>query len=632
MPDTPSRKLAVILHADVAGSTSLVQKNESVAHDRIRAVFQRLARAIREYGGVVHELRGDALVGEFERASDAISAALAFQDGNANYNAALDDDIRPQMRIGISIGEVVFADRTVTGAGVVLAQRLEQLAEPGGVCIQGAAHETVPARLPFAYRSLGEQELKGFAEAIRAYAVSLKPGESIPAPEPRARPILRWMLGGTVAVVALVLGGLAWWQPWLPKAEPASTGHMAFPLPERPSITVLPFTNLGNDPAQEYFSDAFTEDLITNLSLYRELFVISRSSSFVYKGEALDVKRVARELGVQFVLEGSVMRQGPALRISAKLVDALKGDHVWAERFDRDASEVFGVLDEIARLIAGRIAPELMQARLSQSYRKPTDDLNAWDLYLRARAAEGFFSRESQEEAERLARSAIERDPNLAAAHVVIAESYLKRFFYGWMEDRPQALARGIEHAAAAVALDARKAEAYRTLGRAYRFAGDETQALGNLRRAVELNPNDASAHRHLAHALDWFRHQREGLTHIREAIRLSPRDPEMRVFHFLEAHMLYHLGEHEEALKASERMAGVLTGDVWTSWYHSIRAASLAQLGRSGDARIEIEKALQARPELSLSATRAQFQRAKAHPKNIEGWLDGLRKAGLPE
>ena len=281
------RKLAVILHADVVGSTTLVQQNETLAHERIQTAFHHFSETIKDYGGIAHELRGDALVAEFERASDAVAAALSYQATNAEFNTTLDDDIRPQMRMGISLGEVVIADDTITGAGVVLAQRLEQLAESGGVCIQGAAYETVPQRLPFEYTSLGEQQVKGFEESVRAYAVTLKSGEKIPGPEPRATAFEshpdrvknpRFAIG---AMVIVVIAGvlLAWWQPWVTREEPASIEQMAFPLPDMPSLAVLPFTNMSNDVEQEYFADGMTDDLITDLSKLSGLFIVSRNST-----------------------------------------------------------------------------------------------------------------------------------------------------------------------------------------------------------------------------------------------------------------------------------------------------------------------------------------------------------------
>jgi len=323
------RKLAVILHADVVGSTGLVQQHEGLAHQRTAAAFSRFSETIASYGGVTQEVRGDALVAEFERASDAVCAAFFFQAANTEHNKTLTDDIRPEVRVGVSLGEVIIADSTVTGVGVVLAQRVEQLAEPGGVCITGAIHEALPGSMPFHQKSLGEQEVKGFEETVHVYAIRLRDGSELPVPSElpgaKRRSTTKWL--GVAATTVVIVGGglLVWFQPWAPEFEPASVEQMAFPLPDKPSIAVLPFTNMSNDADQEYFADGMTEDLITDLSNISGLFVIARNSSFSYKGQQVIVKKVAEDLGVRFVLEGSVRRVGDEVRINAQLIDATTG-------------------------------------------------------------------------------------------------------------------------------------------------------------------------------------------------------------------------------------------------------------------------------------------------------------------
>ena len=337
MQDQLSRKLAVILHADVVGSTLLVQQNETLAHERIQQAFHRMSETIESYGGRTHELRGDALVAEFERASDAICAALGYQDYRAAVNDDSGDDIQPQMRIGISLGEVVIADGTVTGAGVVLAQRLEQLTEPGAVSIQGAAYETVPQRLPFEYENLGEQEVKGFDEPVRAYSVKLKTGEDIPAYE--AAPLSgmdAYRKRGsrstaiTLGLLIVIAIALAWWQPWQSAEHPASEQVSSQPDPQ-PSIAVLPFQTLSEDPQQDYFSDGVTNDIITDLSKFSNLLVIASTSVFVYKDKPINIKQIGQELGVRYILEGSIQKADDRVRINTQLIDATTDHHVWAD-------------------------------------------------------------------------------------------------------------------------------------------------------------------------------------------------------------------------------------------------------------------------------------------------------------
>jgi len=337
---TPVRKLAVLLHADVVGSTSLVQENETLAHERILDTFQRFSEAISNYGGIAHEIRGDALVSEFSRASDAVGASLSFQAANTTHNEQLSDDIRPVLRIGIAMGEVVVADNTVTGEGVVLAQRLEQLAEPGGIRIQGAAYETLPKRLPFKYDNLGEQQVKGFDEPVKLYAVSLKPGAAVPEPE---------LLSQT------------------------STATLDFA--ETPAIAVLPFTNTGDDPDQEHFSDGITEDILTALSRISGLLVVARNSTMIYKDKAVDIKQVGREQSVGYVLEGSVRKSGDRIRVTAQLIDAITGHHLWAENYDRKLGNIFRVQDEITKNVTTELQLHLPQGEDVRVWTKGADPL-----------------------------------------------------------------------------------------------------------------------------------------------------------------------------------------------------------------------------------------------------------------
>ena len=396
MANTPSRKLAVIMHADVVGSTNLVRRNETLAHRRIKDAFLRFSKTIESYGGIAHELRGDALVAEFARASDAVCATVSFQGENTSVNASLEDDLRPQLRVGIAMGEVVVADNTITGTGVVLAQRLEQIAEPGGVCMQGAAYETVPRRLPFTYESLGEQLLKDFDEPVRAYAVRLAPGESLPSP------------------------------------ESSDSQKSGLEPSEKPSIAVLPFVNLSGEPEQEYFSDGITEDIIIELSRFPTLFVIARHSSFSLKGQIADVKEVAQRLGVKYVAEGSVRKAGQRVRISVELADARTGEQIWADRYDRALDDIFAVQDEVARMIVSALSGRVARAELLGSERKPTNNLTAYDYFLRGNMHFYRLTHEDNSRAREMFQRATAVDPSFARAHARLGATYNIDAFMGW--------------------------------------------------------------------------------------------------------------------------------------------------------------------------------------------------------
>ncbi|HSS65060.1 MAG TPA: adenylate/guanylate cyclase domain-containing protein, partial [Gammaproteobacteria bacterium] len=432
MKERAARKLAVILHADVVASTVLVHRHETLSHERIRDAFHRFSGSVNAYGGTTREIRGDALVAEFQRASDAVTAALAFQIQNAEHNATLEEDIRPRLRIGISVGEVIIADHTVTGAGVVLAQRLEQLAEPGGVCIQGAAYETIPRRLPFDYENLGERALKGFEEPVRVLRVTLRPGESVPAPDHvgaavalgSGRPMSRRIAPAFIALLIMAAGGLAWWQPWKPGLEPGSPERMDLPLPGKPSIAVLPFDNMSDDPKQEYFVDGITEDLITDLSKVSGLFVIARNSTFVYKGRSPDVRRVAEELGIRYVLEGSVRRSGDQMRVNAQLIDAVTGGQIWAERYDGSLIDVFALQDNVTRQIVAALAVNLTSEEQHHTAAEETVSPRAYDAFLQGWEFYRRFSADDFEKAIPHFERAVGLDPDYGRAYAALASIY----------------------------------------------------------------------------------------------------------------------------------------------------------------------------------------------------------------
>jgi len=463
---TPVRKLAVLLHADVVGSTSLVQKNETLAHECIQDTFRRFSETIISRGGIAHEIRGDALVAEFARASDAVSASLSFQAVNTTHNEQLSDDIRPVLRIGIAMGEVVVADNTVTGEGIVLAQRLEQLAKPGGVVVQGSVSETVPTRLPFTFESLGEQALKGFNHPVRAFVAKLKPGESLPVPESNAVPVI---------------------QQDLPDD---ASGRPILDLPDKPSIAVLPFANMSGDPEQEYFSDGITEDIITELSRFRELFVIARNSTFRFKGQRVDIAEIAQQLGVQYIVEGSVRKSGKRVRITAQLVDALSESEVWADRYDRDLDDIFVVQDEVVAAITGTLPSRVRHAELERADRRPVD-LRAYDLVQRAWQLMFQWTKTGVETATELAERALEIEPKYGSAHAALVGIHLLNWRRCWTGSPEETLQLALKHGRSAVEVDETEHTGHWFLSEVYLFRmKDLEQAKVHAERAIKLCPN----------------------------------------------------------------------------------------------------------------------------------------------
>ena len=594
--DPLNRKLAVILHADVVGSTALVQKNETLAHERIQNAFQNFSSIIATYGGSTREVRGDALVAEFERASDAVAAAVAFQSDASHNKPSGADDIQPILRIGISLGEVVIADNTVTGAGVVLAQRLEQLAEPGGVVVQGSVAETVPARMPFDFDSQGEQMLKGFDLPVKAFAASLRAGQDLPVPDV-----------GEKREFA--------------QAKPVD-------LPDKPSIAVLPFANMSNDPEQEYFADGIAEDIITALSQIKQWFVIARNSSFAYNGRHVDIREIARELGVRYVLEGSVRKSGNRLRITGQLIEAESGSHLWADKFDGDLEDVFELQDRITESVVGAIEPSLRLAEIARSKRKPPADIGAYDLFLQALPLLNAIRPEPNLQALKLLHQAIELDPNYALALAYLAWGYEERITRAWGaygEDDP---ATAVTLARQAIAAD-RDDALVMVLGGfvLIMIARDYDLGLEAVNRAREINPNVAWVSFLVGAALNISGYPEEALACVEDAIRVSPGDPGSFFFYTTAAMSHLVLGRPAEAYELTKQSARVYPG--WDTTYR-IMAPALVQLDRIDEARDAVAKLQELAPDVTVSRLRERWPLRNQDTLNMI--LDGLRVAGLPE
>jgi TolB-like protein len=541
-------------------------------------------------------LRGDALVAEYERASDAVAAALAFQQSNTAHNAKLDDDIKPELRIGIALGEVVIADNTITGAGVVLAQRLEQLADTGGVVVQGSIAETVPGRMPFAFHSLGEQQLKGFEQAVRAFAVTLEADKTLPAPEAhRERP-----------------------------AAALETRTDA----NKPSIAVLPFNNMSNDPEQEYFADGIVEDIITALSHIKQWRVVARNSSFVFKGQSVDIREVAAKLGVRYVLEGSVRKGGNRVRITGQLIDAESGTHLWANRFDGDLEDIFELQDKVTESVVGAIEPSLRVAEIERSIRKPPGDMDAYDLYLRALPELNAMRPERNKQAMDYLYRAIELDPNYALALAHLAWAYEERLTRAWGDYGDDDRATSIALAQRAIAADRDDALVLVLAGFSLIMIGhDYDQGLQAVNRAREINPNIAFVTFIAGASLVICDRPEEGLKCFEAALRVSPGDPGAFFVYASAALAPRCCGRHEEALEYATRSESIYDG--WDTTYR-VMASALAHLERMEEAAAAVTRLCELAPNLTVSGLRERWP--LRNKDKLEMILDGLRRAGLPQ
>ena len=579
MDEAPTRKLAVLLHADVVGSTSLVQADETIAHQRMRDAFRRFAEIIGLNGGTTHEIRGDALVAGFSSASDAVAATLAFQAANARHNVELPDEIRPAVRVGIALGEVLIADGTVTGEGIVLAQRLEQLAEPGGVCIQGAAYDTVPKRLAFAYESLGEQRLKGFEEPVRVYKVRRKATDE--------------------------------------RTDATHPEHRA--SASKPSIAVLPFNNMSGDREQEYFSEGITEDIITELSRSTEFLVIARNSSFQYKGQSVDIPSVGRKLGASYVVEGSVRRAGNRVRITSQLIDAEGGSHLWAERYDRELDDIFAIQDDVVRSITAAVLGRVSEEVVARAARKPTASLSAYELTLRAR----WLAKENYADESLLAMydRAIELDPNYTRAYVYAANHHA----YSWLGlARPpeQAKERALSYMDRALVIESFDGATHAVAARVYMMVSELALARKHLASAVALAPHDAAV-MHAAGVVTGYVGGHDTARIWLERLRAldpHPGDAQRELIFDNE----YMSGRYDEAVQ-------MFVGWRQPPWHmHAELAASYGQLGRLDEAAQAKRQAELQCPAADPLPTLRRHLTMCAEQRDAEHWRDGYLKAGF--
>ena len=460
--DRVQRRLAAILAADVVGYSRLMERDETGTLAQLRSLRSEVFDPTTlQFAGRIFKTTGDGTLAEFGSAVDAVQCAVQIQRALAKRNADLAEDLRITLRIGISLGDVIVEGDDLYGIGVNVAARMEGLAEPGAICVSANVHEHVGNALDITFEDLGEQTVKNIDRPVRCYRID--PGSDGAAPARRA------------------------------EAAPS--------VPDKPSVAVLPFENMSGDTDQEYFSDGITEDIITALSRIRQLFVIARNTTFTYKGRAVDVPAVARDLGVRYVLEGSVRKAGNRVRITAQLIDGATGNHLWAERYDRDLEDIFAVQDEITRVVAGAIEPEITKAEFERAHLKPPGNLDAWSIYQQGMHHFHLGTVEGEAEARRLFAEAIERAPGFSAAHASLARAYSRRSSFMPDEDFDEKKRIAIREARIAVSLDREDAYAHATVGFAVESSAVH-EAIASLERALALNPNSAFAHHGLGRML----------------------------------------------------------------------------------------------------------------------------------
>jgi adenylate cyclase len=583
------RRLTAILAADVAGYSRLMGADEEGTLAALKTLRREVADPkIREHRGRIVNKTGDGLLSEFASVVDAVRCAIEVQREMAARNAGVHAERRIDFRIGINLSDIIIDDNDIFGDGVNIAARLEALAEPGGICVSRMVRDQVRDKLTILFEDMGEQQVKNIARPVRAYRAVLA--------ERAERPSI---LSDTTA----------------PR-----------PLPDRPSIAVLPFDNVIGDPEQDYFVDGITEDIITALSKWRWFLVIARNSTFAYKGKSVDLKEIGRDLGVRYVLQGSMRRAGQRVRISSQLIDIATGTHLWAERYDRDLTDIFAVQDDITSRVAAAIEPALSRAESQRVIAKRPEHMGAWDYCQR-----GFWhvhkgTRSDGETAYGLFERALALDPNLGDAHLGLARALIVQWNYGSVEDFAPFVRQARVSALRAAALDGENSQVHYVLAQTSLWAGDVRAAIEHASHAIELNENFALGHFYLGIALSLDGRHEEALKAIDTGWRLSPRDPRASTWLANKARVLYHLNHYEKAIETALSARRIQPH----AYGLLVLVASYAQLGRNEEVRAALAD-IDALPEGSEKTTGWYLDRY-ADPVAREHMADGLRKAGLLE
>lgn len=578
------RRLAAILAADVVGYSRLMEKDETgtlATLKQLRAEY--IDPTITKYNGRIVKLMGDGALVEFASVIDAVECAIVIQRDMSRWNTEISDGNFITLRIGVNVGDVIIDGEDIYGDGVNIASRLEGLADPGGVCISGMVFDYVKGKLEAGFEDLGAQQVKNIAEPVRAYRVT--------------------------------------------SASINDQAPDELPLPEKPSIAVLPFDNMSDSHEQEYFSDGIAEDLTTALSRFEWLFVVARNSAFTYKGGSIDVKKVGRELGVRYILEGSVRRAGDRVRVNVQLIDAKNDRHVWAERFDREMEDVFEIQDDIVARIAATVGPEITLAEIERAQGKRPETFDAWDYYLQATAAYHRLTKEDLEAAITHLEKAVKIDPDFANAYALLALCYANIGMYGWRRPSREAYVAAKNQAETAIRLAPSSPEANHALALVLSLTGQAQRAVSIARRATELNPNAAEAHVILGFALVLCGDLDGALAACHQAQRSNPRETRGSWLYDTLGHAYFFRGNYQEAIDVSEKalhQEGRHIGPLVTL------ACAHAQLGQQKEAKHYIDELIKHVPRYSLRAVRKNPM--FVDPALADIIIESLELAGLPE
>jgi adenylate cyclase len=629
------RKLTAILSADVAGYSRLMAEDETATVKTIASYREIMASLIKQHRGRVVDSPGDNLLAEFSSVVDAVQCAVAVQNEFQTRNAELAENRRMEFRIGINLGDVIDEEGRIYGDGVNISARLEALADPGGICVSKTAFDQIETKLPLGYEYLGEQPVKNIPKPVGAYRVLMKPdavGKVIGEKRFLGRYSRRTAMAAIIILVMVAVGLISWniYLHQSKRIEPASLDKMAYPLPDKPSIAVLPFDNMTGDPEQEYIADGITENIITALSKISEMFVIARNSTFTYKAKPVKINQVSEELGVRYVLEGSVQKEDDRVRITAQLIDATTGHHLWSERYDRDLKSLFALLDEITKEIVTALDVKLSRGEQARIWYHGTDNFEAWENTMRGVNQYWRYTKESVAKAREHFKRAVDLDPNYSWAWTMLAWTHLVDARMGYSQSPVESFKRGDELAQKALALNDSDPEANAQIGRIYLTKRQYDKAIATGKKAIALGPSNAYAHFLLGQTLFYAGKFEEAIPLFQKAMRLE--GPYMLGYNLLFLGISYHmLGRNEEALPVFKKFLEFCRKGQFPEFVaHMNLAAVNIELGRVEEAHKHVSEVLRLNPKFSLEwIRRVDYFKDPAH---LEQRLEPLRRAGLPE
>lgn len=626
------RKLTAILSADVAGYSRLMGEDDDATVRTLSGYREMMSSLITQHMGRVVDSPGDNMLAEFSSVLQAVNCAAEIQRELAERNAELPENRRMVYRIGVNLGDVIEEGEKIYGDGVNIAARLESLADPGGICISGFVYNQVQNRLKLEYEYLGEKRVKNIREPVPVYRVLSFPGAAAHRViKAKKKTEKSWRNRAIIAAVILVAiaAALAAWRFYAgqPSMAPASVERMVFPLPEKPSIAVLPFTNMTGDPNQEYIGDGISESIIGSLSKVSRMFVIARNSTFTYKGKPVKVQQVAEELGIRYVLEGSVQRSKDRLRITAQLIDALTGHHLWSEKYDREMGELFDLQDEITKKIVVALQVELTDGEQARIIARSTDNLEAWSYVVRGYNLAMKLNAKDNAKSRELFNAAIKLDPNCVYALDGLAFTHSADIFFGWSDSPMDSMTQTYDAVQKALALDDNDAQAHGCMGTIYLFMGEHEMAMTEGKKAISLDPNSYVGYAGLAITQYYSGHFQEAIDLMKKAMRISPQYP---------AWFLQFLGSsytemerYDEAIATFKHLGERCKngeGSLW--WTPGGLAYVYVKLGREKEARALVAEALKIEPSLSSEFIRRQPFKDPAQTESI---LKDYKKAGLP-